>query len=606
MSASSRASSRSRPSWTPFRAAVLALMVLTLVFRAVSVSRWSWYQDDWLFMAEAHSRPFLDYAFQQDNGHIIPGEYAICWVLSAVAPLSRTGAVVVTAVLATASVGVWAVAFREIFGERLRLLLPLAVLALSPLELRPISWWAAALNLLPLQVFTGLSVLAAALYCRRPSHRNLVWLVVAYVGGLLFWEKAVLILLPVAGVVAFCSRDGVRRTVRWAWPAAASLLTVTAAYLVYYHWATLPGRGRGHGVALENWAGWSDALPVLRDAAVLAWFPGSLGGPWSAARGALDWIPQPGPVTIALSTVAFCVLLAIAVWVRRRAWIPLGMVAAYAFAGVGLVLLSDRVAVLGVGIIRDQRYTADTLVVGCLAVAMLITPSRGEPVPRRRAVPVWLTSRPAWASAAVLVTASLVTGNALVMGRSGSYPGGAWTSNLLADVHRLAPVTVVDDYAPSRVNYAGFAGKDARLARMLSPLHDEVHFGEPATVLYVVGKDGHLRPAEIGASSRAAPGPDEHCGYALTPGRVTQVPMSRKLFKLAWGMQVTAFAGEGGTLVVEAGDHMIRIPIGSGLARHQVAFTGSVADVKLGLTPDSHPLCVTDVHIGLIKAAGGR
>src|ERR1700712_1875080 len=184
MSASSRRRPWSPPKLTTYAAAVTALLVLTLVFRVYSVSRWSWYQDDWLFMAEPHSRPFLDYAFQQNNGHIIPGEYAISAVLSVVTPLNRSAAVVVTAVLATVSVGVWAIAFREIFGERLRLLLPLAVLALSPLEQRPISWWAASLNLLPLEVFTGLSVLAAARYCRRPSHGNLLWLVLAYVGGL--------------------------------------------------------------------------------------------------------------------------------------------------------------------------------------------------------------------------------------------------------------------------------------------------------------------------------------------------------------------------------------------------------------------------------------
>ena len=606
MSAISGRRSWSPRSWSPFRAAVFALLVLTLVFRAFSVSRWSWYQDDWLYLADAHSRPFLDYVFQEYNGHIMPGEYAICWVLTAVAPLSRTAAVVVTAGLATISVGVWAFTFREIFGERLRLLLPLAVLAFSPLELRPISWWVASLQMLPLQIFTGLTVLAAVRYCRRPSRWGVLWLVLAYVGGLLFWEKAVLILLPVAGVIAFCSHDGVRRTMRWAWRPAASLLAVTAAYLVFYRWATSPGRGeRGHGVALDNWPGWSDALPVLHDAAVFAWFPSSLGGPWPTARAPLDWIPQPGSATIVLSTGIFCVLLATAVWLRRRAWIPLGMVIAHAGVCVGLVLLSDRVSVLGVGIIRDQRYTVDTLVVGCLAVAMLITPGRGEPSPFRHPVPGWLTSRAVWSTAAVLLTVSLVCGNALVMEGSGRYRGGAWASNLLGDIHRLSPLTIVDANAPDQVNLAAFAGKDARLARMLSPLRDEVSFGVPTSLLYVVGKDGHLHPAEITPSSRAAPGPTPSCGYVLTPGSVINVPMSQKLFKLDWGMEIAAFSGEGGTLVVDTAGQLFRIDIARGLAGHQVAFTGSVDSVRLELTRDSSPVCVTDLHIGLVKPRTG-
>ena len=81
--------------------------------------------------------------------------------------------------------------------------------------------------------------------------------------------------------------------------------------------------------------------------------------------------------------------------------------------------------------------------------------------------------------------------------------------------------------------------------------------------------------------------------------------MSQKLFKLDWGMEIAAFSGEGGTLVVDTAGQLFRIDIARGLAGHQVAFTGRVDSVRLELTRDSSPVCVTDLHIGLVKPRTG-
>ena len=374
--------------WTPYRLGVVLLVVVAVAFRAYSVGRWSWQDDDWRLMHWAVSRPFGSYYLTNYSGHVLPGGFLLTWVVTTISPLDHVVAVAFTAVASGVGVGVWALAFREMFGERLRLLIPLALLTFTPLAMRPQMWWTAALLMLPLHLATGLCVYFTARYARRHDRGSVVGVVLSLVGGLLFWEKALLVVIPVVGVLLFCSDLPVRRTLRRAWPLLVSVAATVLAYLVLYRVITAPQPGEEKtGFDPSAWPGLGKALDLYREVVTQALLPAALGGPWGTTLVPGKPLAGPSTLTVLVSGLLVLLLVAAAVVVRRRAWVPLAMVAGYALVATSLVLFSNRVALFGDLAVREDRYTVDIVAVGALAAAMLVTPRTGERSAWRRALP---------------------------------------------------------------------------------------------------------------------------------------------------------------------------------------------------------------------------
>lgn len=606
---SGSASQRTRFAWTPFRGAVAALLVVVLALRLWSASHWTWVDDDWIYMEQARAMPVGTYLFQNYNGHFMPGEFAISWVLTQVAPLNRGVAVWLTAVTSVLSVGTWALAFRELFGERLRLLLPLALLAASPLVLRPTIWWASAMQMLPLQFFTGLCVFLAARYVRRLDRATAIGLLSGLVVSLLFWEKCVLILVPVVCVLLFCSGVGPWASVRRASSMLFALATATVIYVGIYRMLMAVHAGeREMGVTLSNWQSFGDARHLYTRAASDFLVPAMLGGPWGSLPIETNKDAQPGTMTVVISTALLVALTLMALVFRRRAWLPVLMVGGYAFLATTLVLFSNRVSILGDLAIRDERYLVDTVTVAALGAAMLITPLRGQTSAQafRHQLPAWATGTPARALVGMVVAGSLSIANVLGIAKIGTHPAKPWVANITKDVRRLAPLSIWNSYAPDWVLSSVFWAQNARLARMLSPLHERLEFNGPAETLYVAGNDGHLRRASIGDVTRSQPGPVAGCGYAISPGQQQRITMTGELYAWEWGLQVNTFAGEGGTLALEIDGQVIEMKIDKGMTKTQGVIVGPVSDVRVSATKSSGTICLTDVFMGPISAEPRR
>ena len=168
---------------------VTIIVVVAVVWRYWTISSWSWFQDDWIYVTRTTELSFWDYITQNYNGHLMPAQFMIAWLITKVAPLDYSYAVATTIFFTVASLLAWAAALRTIFGERLRLLYPLIILAMSPVFM-PISlWWAAAIQTFPLQLSMGLCVLFTARYTMRGrSGWDIVALAASYCVGLLFWQ----------------------------------------------------------------------------------------------------------------------------------------------------------------------------------------------------------------------------------------------------------------------------------------------------------------------------------------------------------------------------------------------------------------------------------
>ena len=186
----------SRSPSTTFRLGALAILVVTLVWRTWTVSAWSWIQDDWIYQIEAQRMPLGDYLTQNYNQHFMPGQFLLSWASTTLAPLDYTVAIVVTVGLSALSILAWAAALAEVFGETSRALLALALVALSPIFLPTSLWWAASIQVLPLQATMALVILFLCRYLRQPGVRPLVGLGIAYLLGLFFWQKALLLVIP--------------------------------------------------------------------------------------------------------------------------------------------------------------------------------------------------------------------------------------------------------------------------------------------------------------------------------------------------------------------------------------------------------------------------
>jgi hypothetical protein len=589
--------------WNTFRVGVVTIIVAVVALRAWSVGRWSWEADDWVYMERTRSLGFVDYLFQNYNGHVMPGEFLIAWLVTKAAPLAHGVAVVLVPVAAALVTATWALALRELFGERRRLLAPLALISLTPLLLQSTIWWAAALQSLSLLGAMALSVLFAARLDRLRDRSSLVGLLLSFALGLFLWQKALLLVIPLAGVLVFATPGSFRARLGTHRRTLLILAAVAAGYVVAYV-ALVRAKPVKLTPLIERSGTSRDALDFYGDAFGDLVAPAFLGGPWGSLPTAAEPLNGPGRVELVVVSAVVVATLVSLTALRRRGWLPALMVLVYGGLSWGLVFTS-RYGFLQISKVGYERYLVDTFVVGCLALAMLITPTRLEEggIWRRS----WNVSPRTAGLLGTGVVASLVVSlglsNLTAVHETGRHPAHGWVGRITTDVKRLAPLAIYDAYAPAEVLPPGLWQESARLSRMLSPLHEDIDFDGPAQTLYVAEPDGTLHPAVIGDASHAEQGPVEGCGYAVGAGDEVRVPMTQDLFDYGWGVQVTTLAGEGGTLLVQIDDERLRLEVDHGLTRTQAAFVGPVTDVRLSVKPGSATVCVTELTLGSISPA---
>jgi hypothetical protein len=572
-------------------------------------SQQTWVIDDWVYLDRVQTRGFVEYLFQDYNGHVMPGEFLLTWVLTKLFPLSFTPVVVVVGALSVGAVVTWGMALRELFGPQLRQLLPLAVLSLTPVSLWPSAFWASAVQVLPLLLLTGLALYFATR--TAGGVRGAGWrLCLTYVVALFFWEKALLMLIPVAGVLLLIlgRRIWQRRTL------LVSLAVVSVVYLVLY--AAL----RTDAVEAQpvSWVNEPDAsfpvrvlhfldyaLDVFMDLLV----PALYGGPWGSIPIVNDLEHWPSAYVSRGLTVLTLALIGAALLVRRRAWIPVTMTLGYAVVAASLILFSVKYAVLGPYALYEDRYFTDLIPVALLGVSMVISPTRAEAeagaAVYRRSVPLRAQRAARLLSFAVVlaVAVSLVSSNVMQWQRIGPNPARNWVNNLRADVVSADGASVLDARPPEDVFSSAFP-EQAVLSRMVAPLGDRLRFNSPGRPMLLVDSRGHLVPAAVEPSMVSTAGPQPDCGYLVTGGRTVDVVMPAPLFPYEWGVQVDLFSGGGGRLDVEIDGvtQSVRIPVG--LSSTQLVHQGTVGSVRVTMPGTDASACVTRVVAGRLVADG--
>lgn len=597
---------------TPFRVGLAMLLSFTVFWRAYTSSSWSWFQDDWLFMAQTHSMGFWPYVFRNYNGHLAPGGLTSMWLATHFAPLDYTWVVGSVMVCAFLAVLVWALAFVEIFGEKFQLLIPLALLALSPLLL-PISLFGSAgIQIFQFQLFMGLSVLFVSRWLRIHSRKQLVFLIISYAFGLFIGEKALLIVVPTV-IVGFLITDGpLSQRIRKIFVPAAILAVMSGAYIVVYLLATQhPSGATGIESRLLLSRSVGDSLRFFLTGLLDMGLPTLAGGPWVGPSNPQAIYPELASSQWLLLLAVGLVLGATALEYRTHAFLAMAMTLLYAVFAWGLVLASSRYDDIGDVAVHNARYAADIVPVAALTLAYLLSPTRGQRTAGtawKRPLPLQMTAHSRLIGAAILaaLTFSTLYGNGLTWETIQPHSPKPWVTNLLNDSKTVGASSILNVHAPDNVSAAGFFGAYSQLSEMLKPLELPLTFDKPSARLLNVAGDGHIVESNIDNSAEIPSGPIKDCGYLVKPTERTFVPVSHRLFPWFWGVQIEYYSQRGGVMTVKTDTKAVNVPIPAELSQIQLTLTDSISAVGLNMMAGSGDVCVTKIVAGSLYASDRR
>ena len=123
----------------------------------------------------------------------MPAAFLVAGVIIRLAPLDWTAPAISLVVLQLLASLALLRSLYVILGWRPVLLLPLTFALFTPLGVPGFAWWAAALNSLPMLAALAWVCADAILLVRTGNQRYAATGVLAYLGGLLFFEKAAVI-----------------------------------------------------------------------------------------------------------------------------------------------------------------------------------------------------------------------------------------------------------------------------------------------------------------------------------------------------------------------------------------------------------------------------
>ena len=345
------------------------LIVVALAVRAVLAFRGYFYWDDLILTGRAGTQNIFSapYLFDDHDGHVMPAAFLLAGAITRLAPLNWVGPAISLVVLQLLASLALLRALHVILGWRPVLLIPLTFALFTPLSIPGYAWWAAALNSLPMLAAMSWACADAILLIRTGNQRYAVTALLAYVVGLLFFEKAAVIgfvAFAIAALLAHVAGDS--SPLRTVWQRGIRLwtssLVVTAGWIGLY--LVVVDQQRWSSDLLMTWN-------LLRRSITHGIVPGLVGGPWAWDR----WAPAspwatPPPLVMAIGWVALAATLAVSL-IRKKRIVAVWIVAAgYAVAcQVPIYLMrSSRFTVLELA--QTLRYFPDLVVVLALCAAV--------------------------------------------------------------------------------------------------------------------------------------------------------------------------------------------------------------------------------------------
>lgn len=554
--------------------------------------------DDWVFLQNAITKPFdLSYLFQNYNGHVAPGAFALVAFVTAIAPLNFAVAVLPLLLMQAATYFVlWRLLVR-CFGRRWAILVPFGVFTCSPVIHTSTLWWAYALQLIPLLLAMVCALHAHVRFLQTGSTRSLVAGLLWTAFGMAFYEKAALIAPLLFGItLLFATADGLParlgwafRTYRRAWLAHGMLL---AAYVALYaSRATDPVRSRDVEISSVP----ELALRMIVDSLIVP----SLGIPveGSTTEGVAQVLSSHELIRIVavlavFGLVAFGVLLG-----RLRAalaWILLG---GYLAADVALVALT-RLPLVGPAIGTDLRYIADAVLIMtlCGAFAYLRPQIELETKPRRIRQPSSVRGHAGIAAAVLLVLVG-ATVNAVRLAPNMLFPTAReYLATADSALAARPGIVLYDSPVPERMMIGWF--EDQRLAsRVLATLPKPPKFDLPAEQMFILDDRGNPREiSNVALAVTGVPGPVKRCGYP-----VTREPTTISLRQEVRGhqlMRISYITAASGKAAIKAGSTEAVVEFRQGVHRLYLVTSGTYRTITVARSSAVAAVCLDRIEIG--------
>lgn len=589
--------------WTRTRL-VWAVVWSGLVLRGWVIASGWFYWDDYTLQARAWRLPMdTEYLLHDQDGHLMPGALALQWVMTRLFPMNFAALALVLLVLQAAALAVFARLLLREFGNSRLVLVPAVIVCFTPLTMPGSSWWASALNLLPLQIAMTVAVAAHLRWLRRGRRHDAAIAMIAWLIGLLFFEKAVLIpffLLGVAWVVDTSHdwRHALLRPLRRHPVVWGSYAVLVVTYLIALRLVS--------GNGLQTPYDWAAAAEFLSRGVTGGLLPALVGGPWTWEPVGFGTALADPPTLLVLVTVqAAIVLVVLTGWLSRRARRAWVLAAVYLAAGLGLTVATRLTAGVDPSVVMGLRFLADAVVPIAVAVALALVPLRRERhAARALRVRAWLVARRSWtapiAAAAVLVVVvgSVVSASSFqAIWRAN--PSRAIIEQVTADLaQRPLDVPVLDQPVPDQV-LDGLSYPYNLASWTLAPIRNRPSFETQTSDLTSIDDTGAIVPALVDGTD-ALPGPIDACGWRAGPGS-TYIALAEDVPPFQYTVRIGYLASADATVEVSfqsPGAPVYTVPIKRGLHPVFLTMDGGGRFLKITAPSDRATLCTDDVVVG--------
>jgi hypothetical protein len=579
--------------------AAALLIAVQLVLRGVLAFRGYFYWDDFILVGRAGTHGLLSpsFLFDDHDGHVMPAAFLVSGAITRLAPLNWIGPAISLVVLQLlASLALLRVLY-VILGWRPVLLVPLTFALFTPLAVPGFAWWAAALNSLPMLAALAWVCADAILLVRTGNPRYALTGALAYLGGLLFFEKAAVIPFVAFAVTALLGHvQGDRAPLVKAWRGGVRLWilssVLTAAWIAVY-------------LAVVNQRRWSSDLvmtwDLLRRSITHGIVPGLVGGPWQWGRWApaSPWATPPAAV-MALGWLALTATLALSL-VRKQRIVPVWLTAAgYVIACQAPIYLmrSSRFTVLELA--QTLRYLPDLVVVlALLAAVAFCAPNR--PSSHRLDASVPRTAVTTAVAAAFVASSCYSTATFLTSWRDN--PAAAYVQNArrgLAAARTTSSAPLLDQEVDPLV-LGRVTWPENLASHLFALLHDRPEFSSTTTQLRTLDSRGRLVDAQVTWVRAMTPGPVPQCGYLVQPDHPVEIGLDGPLLPTDWTAEVNYLANSDGSMTLGLSDGLnARVPVHPGLNRVFVRLPGAGNVIRVRANTAALSVCVAAGPVGYV------
>jgi len=583
------------------RVAALAglLVALQLVIRAVLAFRGYFYWDDLILTGRAGTQNILSmhYLFDDHDGHVMPGAFLVAGVITRLAPLNWTGPAISLVLLQLLASLTLVRALHVILGWRPVILIPLTFALFTPLAIPGYAWWAAALNSLPMLAAMVWACGDAILLVRTGKQRYAVTALLAYLGGLLFFEKAAVIPFVAFAITALLAhvtcdpaplRTVWRRGIRL-WTAS---LVLTAAWVGLY-------------LVVVDQQRWSSDLVMttnlLRRSISHGIVPGLVGGPWSWAR----WAPAspwaaPSPLVMTIGWVALAAVLAISL-VRKRRIVAVWVVAAgYAVACQVPIYLMRSSRFTALELAQTLRYFPDLVVVLALCAAVAFCAPNRETSGFLDAS--WARTSVTAALAVAFVGSSLYS-TATFTTSWRDNPTRTYLQNAertLAQAHTSSDVPLLDQEVDPLI-LQRVAWPENLASHMFAVFHQRPEFSSATNQLRMLDTQGRLVDAKVTWVRTITAGPAAQCGYFVQPETPALMTVDGPLLPADWTAEIHYLANTEGSMTMKLSEGPdTRVAVHPGLNRVFVRLPGAGDAITVRANTSALSLCIASGPVGFV------